>query len=93
MKMSKKLKNKASGHDEITKNMIMKMRAKSKEKCWERYITNWNPINERILTTDLKIKKIRIFGIYASIDDSDFGTKKDFFENPSKELNKTKLSI
>lgn len=58
----------------------------------ETKITNWNPIDERILTVDLRIKgrDIKIFGIYAPTDDSDLNTKKDFFDKLSEELNKTK---
>ncbi|KAK4877485.1 hypothetical protein RN001_009991 [Aquatica leii] len=45
----------------------------------ENSISNWNPISERILTVDLRIKgrDLRVFGIYAPTDDSDFNIKED----------------
>ncbi|KAK4883066.1 hypothetical protein RN001_006385 [Aquatica leii] len=48
----------------------------------ENSISNWNPISERILTVDLRIKgrDLRVFGIYAPTDDSDFNIKEEFFE-------------
>ena len=58
----------------------------------EKDITNWNPVDERIITVDMLIKgrDIKIFGIYAPTDDSDTNTKDTFFDKLSEELNKIK---
>jgi len=62
------------------------------KKNLEKTITDWSPIDERIITVDLLIKgrSIKIFGIYAPTDDSDMNTKDKFFDKLSEEINKTK---
>lgn len=61
----------------------------------EKKIVGWNPINERIMSIDLKIngRDIRIFGIYAPTDDSDTNTKENFFEKLTEELMTTKNNV
>ncbi|CAH1975795.1 unnamed protein product [Acanthoscelides obtectus] len=62
------------------------------KKVMEKFIMDWNPVDERIITVDMKIKgrEIKIFGIYAPTDDSDTNTKDKFFDKLSEELDKTK---
>lgn len=62
------------------------------KKKLETSITSWNPVNDRILTVDLKVKgrKVRILGIYAPTDDSDMTTKDEFFDKLSEEIDNSK---
>ncbi|XP_039274981.1 uncharacterized protein LOC120349093 [Nilaparvata lugens] len=61
-------------------------------KNMEKNITDWNPVDERIITVDMIIRgrEVKIFGIYAPTDDSDANTKDAFFDKLSEELIKTK---
>lgn len=55
-------------------------------------ITDWNPVDERIITVDIKLqgRDLRIIGVYALTDNSDMATQDVFFDELSEQLSKIK---